>query len=51
VFSSLTCRDSAVVLAIGLHRHLISVPHRIRELERMLDLTASPDVGFFTGSQ
>ena len=46
------CRDSAVVLAIGLHPHLISVPHRIHELERMLDLlTASSDVGFFTGSE
>ena len=41
-------RESAVVLAIGLHPHLIAVPHRIHELERMLDLlTASPDVGFF----
>jgi allantoinase len=28
------------------------VPHRIHELERMLDLlTASSDVGFFTGSE
>ena len=46
------CRDSAMVLAVGLHPHLISVPHRIHELERMLDLlTASADVGFFTGSQ
>jgi hypothetical protein len=41
-----------MVLAIGLHPHLISVPHRIHELDRMLDLlTASPDVGFFTGSR
>jgi allantoinase len=40
------------VLAIGLYPHLISVPHRIHELEHMLDLlTASSDVGFFTGSQ
>jgi peptidoglycan/xylan/chitin deacetylase (PgdA/CDA1 family) len=46
------CRDSAIVLAIGLHPHLIAVPHRIHELERMLDLlTASSDVGFFTGGQ
>lgn len=46
------CRDSALVLAIGLHPHLIAVPHRIHELERMLDLLmASPDVGFFTGSE
>jgi allantoinase len=46
------CRGSAIVLALGLHPHLISVPHRIHELERMLDLlSASPDVGFHTGSQ
>jgi peptidoglycan/xylan/chitin deacetylase (PgdA/CDA1 family) len=46
------CCDSAIVLAIGLHPHLIAVPHRIHELERMLDLlTASSDVGFFTGSE
>ena len=46
------CRDSAIVLAIGLHPHLIAVPHRIHELERMLDLLiASSDVGFFTGSE
>jgi allantoinase len=46
------CRDSAIVLAIGLHPHLISVPHRIHELDRMLDLlTASADAGFFTGSE
>jgi len=46
------CRDSAIVLAIGLHPHLIAVPHRIHELERMLDLLiASSDVGFFIGSE
>jgi allantoinase len=46
------CRDSAIVLAIGLHPHLISVPHRIHELDHMLDLLiASTDVGFFTGSE
>jgi allantoinase len=46
------CRASAIVLALGLHPHLISVPHRIHELEHMLDLlSASPDVGFHTGSQ
>jgi allantoinase len=46
------CLDSAIVLAIGLHPHLIAVPHRIHELERMLDLLiASSDVGFFTGSE
>jgi allantoinase len=46
------CRESAIVLALGLHPHLISVPHRIHELEHMLDLlSACPDVGFHTGSQ
>jgi hypothetical protein len=46
------CRDSAIVLAIGLHPHLISVPHRIHELDAMLDLLAgSSEVGFFTGSE
>ena len=46
------CRDSAIVLAIGLHPHLISVPHRIHELDLMLDLlTGSSEVGFFTGSE
>jgi peptidoglycan/xylan/chitin deacetylase (PgdA/CDA1 family) len=46
------CRDSAIVLAIGLHPHLISVPHRFYELERMLDLLqASNDTVFTTGSQ
>jgi hypothetical protein len=50
--SSLTGGDNAIMLAIGLLPHLISVPYRIHELERMLDLlTASPDAGFFTGSQ
>jgi allantoinase len=45
-------RDSAIVLAIGLHPHLISVPHRIHELDLMLDLlTGSSEVGFFTGSE
>lgn len=46
------CRESAIVLALGLHPHLIAVPHRIHELDRMLDLLmASPQVGFFTGSR
>jgi peptidoglycan/xylan/chitin deacetylase (PgdA/CDA1 family) len=46
------CRDSAIVLAIGLHPHLIAVPHRIHELDRMLDaLMKAPEVGFFTGSE
>jgi peptidoglycan/xylan/chitin deacetylase (PgdA/CDA1 family) len=39
------------VLAIGLHPHLISVPHRFHELEDMIDrLQASPQVIFTTGS-
>lgn len=38
------------VLAIGLHPHLIGVPHRFHELVAMLDvLQASPDVVFTTG--
>ena len=42
---------SARVLAIGLHPHLIAVPHRLHELERMLDLlSASPDVVFTNGA-
>lgn len=46
------CRDSAMVFAIGLHPHLISVPHRMHELDAILDmLMKSPDVGFHTGSQ
>lgn len=45
-------RDCAIILAIGLHPHLISVPHRIHELDRMLDLlSAWSEVGFFTGSE
>jgi allantoinase len=40
------------VLAIGLHPHLIGVPHRFEYLERMLDLLMkSPQVGFMIGSQ
>lgn len=46
------CATSPRVLAIGLHPHLIGVPHRFAELERMVDLlAASPDVAFATGSQ
>ncbi|RAI39574.1 polysaccharide deacetylase family protein [Rhodoplanes roseus] len=46
------CQKSAMVFAIGLHPHLIAVPHRIHELEEMLDtLIASPEVGFVTGSR
>jgi peptidoglycan/xylan/chitin deacetylase (PgdA/CDA1 family) len=40
------------VLAIGLHPHLIAVPHRFNELERMVDdLLARDDAVFMTGSQ
>jgi peptidoglycan/xylan/chitin deacetylase (PgdA/CDA1 family) len=40
------------VLAIGLHPHLMGVPHRFEYLERMLDLLMkSPQVSFMTGSQ
>jgi allantoinase len=39
------------VLALGLHPHLIGVPHRFGYLEQMLDLLQrTPGVGFFTGS-
>ena len=42
-----TCR----VLAIGLHPHLIGVPHRFHELERMVALLSQSDhVLFTTGS-
>ena len=45
-------REQPRVLAIGLHPHLISVPHRLHELERILDLLlASHDVVFATGSE
>jgi allantoinase len=40
------------VLALGLHPHLIGVPHRFTYLEQMLDLLQrTPGVGFFTGSE
>ena len=39
------------VLAIGLHPHLIGVPHRFDSFEKMLDLLlAAPEVCFMTGS-
>lgn len=39
------------ILAIGLHPHLIAVPHRFHELVRMIDvLQASETVEFATGS-
>ncbi len=44
--------DGPKVLTLGLHPHLIGVPHRIRSFERMLDLLlASPRVRFVTGSE
>ncbi len=44
-------RDDVRILALGLHPHLIAVPHRIHELVAMLDaLQASETVGFVTGS-
>jgi hypothetical protein len=40
------------VLAIGLHPHLIGVPHRFASFERMLDLLMkSPQVCFMNGGQ
>lgn len=43
--------DNPKVLALGLHPHLIAVPHRIGYLGAMLDhLQARDDVTFMTGS-
>jgi allantoinase len=40
------------ILPIGLHPHLLGVPHRINYLERMLDdLMARSDTVFMTGSE
>ena len=40
------------IVTLGLHPHLIGVPHRFLWLERMLDvLTMRSDVSFMTGSQ
>ncbi|MFZ2737392.1 MAG: polysaccharide deacetylase family protein [Burkholderiaceae bacterium] len=40
------------VLSLGLHPHLIGVPHRFESLERMLDLLmATPGVCFMTGEK
>lgn len=45
------CAENARVLTLGLHPHLIGVPHRFHELVRMLDLLqASPQVAFVTGA-
>ncbi len=51
----MSCFDREVkkqvrVLALGLHPHLIGVPHRIGYLEQMLDLLqARSDVVFMQG--
>lgn len=46
------CVESPRVLAVGLHPHLIGVPHRFAELERMIDLLqASDEVAFATGTE
>jgi peptidoglycan/xylan/chitin deacetylase (PgdA/CDA1 family) len=51
-FEKETGGGSPRVLALGLHPHLIGVPHRIGYLERMLDdLLARDDTTFMTGSQ
>ncbi|MGD9944446.1 MAG: hypothetical protein AB7S98_14520, partial [Burkholderiaceae bacterium] len=40
------------VMAIGLHPHLIGVPHRFETFRRMLDLLmATPGVCFMQGGQ
>lgn len=45
-------RTQARIIPIGLHPHLIGVPHRIGVLERMLDLLMSrADVIFMNGGQ
>jgi hypothetical protein len=39
-------------LALGLHPHLIGVPHRFESFEKMLDLLmATPEVCFMTGEK
>ncbi len=44
--------DNPRVLALGLHPHLIAVPHRFGYLKKMLDvLMARDDTVFMTGSQ
>ncbi|UCE32563.1 MAG: polysaccharide deacetylase family protein [Burkholderiales bacterium] len=46
------CERQPRVLALGLHPHLIGVPHRFVYFERMLDaLIGSPHVTFMTGAQ
>ena len=46
------CLQFPRILAVGLHPHLIGVPHRLESFERMLDLLiSSPHVNFMTGSE
>ncbi|KAK52405.1 polysaccharide deacetylase family protein [Bordetella bronchiseptica] len=46
------CRRWPRVLALGLHPHLMGVPHRYGYFEQMLDLLAGhPDVVFMNGGQ
>jgi allantoinase len=42
------CTDQIRVFAIGLHPHLIGVPHRIHELRQALDLLRRSDQTVFT---
>jgi allantoinase len=45
------CHRCPRVLTLGLHPHLIAVPHRVGALRRALDaLAAHPEVTFVTGS-
>jgi peptidoglycan/xylan/chitin deacetylase (PgdA/CDA1 family) len=46
------CLTQPRVLSLGLHPHLIGVPHRFESFERMLDLLmATPEVCFVTGEK
>lgn len=46
------CEQAPRVLALGLHPHLMGVPHRFGDFEKMLDLLmASSKVCFMTGGQ
>jgi len=46
------CLKQPRVLSLGLHPHLIGVPHRFESFEKMLDLLMStPEVCFMTGEK
>jgi peptidoglycan/xylan/chitin deacetylase (PgdA/CDA1 family) len=46
------CHKQPRVLALGLHPHLIGVPHRFESFEKMLDLLMqTPEVCFMTGEK